>query len=295
MKNPDIKGKEYQQGERYQIDGNLRAYILFRDSHECQNPNCRNKTKDGKKKDNNIELQVHHIIYRSNNGSDSPNNLITLCCKCHTLKDHESNGYLSMWKPKINSYREATFMNIVKPRIIDIFGNNYTYGYITKENRLKLGIEKTHYNDAFVAGGGTNQIRCKPIEIIEIRRNNRSLSRFRDAHYIDIRDGKEKTGKELSSGRRKRNKNLNDENLRKYRGKKIIYGLKIDKDKTQNVQAKRYHFQNGDEVIYNGKKYLCGGMQSKGSQVILKIDKEKKVVNAKLVKPYRYGKGFVFL
>ena len=54
----------------------------------------------------------------------------------------------------------------------------------------------------------------------QIRRNKRSLEQFYDAKYVDIRNGKVKSGTELFSGRRTRNKNLNPENLRKYRGEK---------------------------------------------------------------------------
>ena len=47
---------------------------------------------------------------------------------------------------------------------------------ITKCNRIKLGMEKTHANDAFVIAEGKNQIRSsKPYHVIQIRRNNRSL------------------------------------------------------------------------------------------------------------------------
>lgn len=45
IKNPDIKGKEYQQGE--QLDYlNVRAYVLFRDHYTCQC--CKGKSKDKK-------------------------------------------------------------------------------------------------------------------------------------------------------------------------------------------------------------------------------------------------------
>ena len=42
IKNPDIRGAKYQHGEQMGF-GNLREYILYRDNHKCQNPNCKNK------------------------------------------------------------------------------------------------------------------------------------------------------------------------------------------------------------------------------------------------------------
>lgn len=49
----------------------LRAAILERDSYRCQSCGLRK------------ELDVHHIIPRGRGGSDNPDNLITLCRRCH--------------------------------------------------------------------------------------------------------------------------------------------------------------------------------------------------------------------
>ena len=51
IKNPDIQGEEYQQGEQLGF-WNIREYVLYRDKHTCQC--CHGKSKD------NI-LNVHHI------------------------------------------------------------------------------------------------------------------------------------------------------------------------------------------------------------------------------------------
>ena len=89
--NPAIEGLEYQEGCQKDFY-NLREYILHRDSHKCQNPDCKNK-------DKNPILELHHIMFKSNGGTDSPNNFITLCTKCHTPKNHK--GFLKDWKPKM--------------------------------------------------------------------------------------------------------------------------------------------------------------------------------------------------
>jgi len=88
IKSPDIKGKEYQEGEQKDFY-NLREYILHRDDHKCQNPSCKNN-------ETNPLLQIHHIKYRSNGGTDTPNNLITLCNKCHSPKNHETGQLLDI-------------------------------------------------------------------------------------------------------------------------------------------------------------------------------------------------------
>jgi hypothetical protein len=71
IKNPNINGTEYQQGEQLDF-WNIREYVLFRDDHRCHGrKGCKNKI-----------LNVHHIESRKT-GGDSPSNLITLCEDCH--------------------------------------------------------------------------------------------------------------------------------------------------------------------------------------------------------------------
>jgi 5-methylcytosine-specific restriction endonuclease McrA len=75
LKNPVVLNNKwlYQKGINYGFE-NTKAYVLDRDNYTCQY--CKGKSKDSK-------LEVHHIIYRSNNGSNEESNLITLCKKCH--------------------------------------------------------------------------------------------------------------------------------------------------------------------------------------------------------------------
>ena len=96
IKNPDISGDEYNQGEQLGF-WNVREYILWRDNHECQH--CHGKSKD------NI-LNVHHIENRKT-GGNSPNNLITLCETCHH-KYHQGEIELKIKRGK--SFRDTTFI-----------------------------------------------------------------------------------------------------------------------------------------------------------------------------------------
>ena len=296
IKNPDISGKEYQEGEQEGFY-NTREYILHRDNHQCQNSLCKYK-KDNIKFDyikNNILLQIHHIIYRSNKGSNLPHNLITLCIKCHTNINHMKGKFLYDWqtnKPKINSFKDATFMNIVRWKLVEQLQNKYgknnveyTYGYLTKNKRIELGLEKTHYNDTFCLfdkDSNYNQKRIEPIIFNQTRRNNRSLEKFYDAKYIDIRTKEIVKAAELNNGRRTRNKNLNEENLNIYRGKKISKGRR-------NIRRQRYFYQPGDLVKYEGKIYTVKGTQNNGSHVVLR--KIKKVIRVNLLTPYKFSKG----
>ncbi|MDI6919974.1 RNA-guided endonuclease IscB, partial [Clostridium botulinum] len=203
LKDPSIEGADYQNGEQKDFF-NLREYILHRDGHKCQNPNCKNKNAES-------ILQVHHIGFWKQDRSDRPGNLITLCNKCHTPKNHKKNGFLYGWQPKVKSFKEATFMSMIRWRLVNTLDCNHTYGYITKSNRIALKLEKTHYNDAFCIAGGSSQSRVNPLIFEQIKRNSRSLEKFYDAKVIDIRTNTKVSGLELFNGRRTRNKNLNSE------------------------------------------------------------------------------------
>lgn len=279
IKNPTIQGKQYQQGEQMGFY-NLREYILHRDNHQCQNPNCKNK-------DKNPILELHHIIFRSNGGTDAPNNLITLCNKCHTSPNHKNGKLLDLWqttKPKIRGFKDATFMSMVRWRLVNYIDCLHTYGYITKHSRIKHQFEKTHYNDAFCIATGDNQTRIEPIIFEQVRRNNRSLEKFYDAKYIDTRTSEKVSGSELNCGRRTRNQNKNSENLRVYRGQKISKGQR-------RIRTKRYFYQPNDLVRYDGQIYTVKGSQTNGKYVALK--EIKKVLKVGLLSPYRFRKGFV--
>lgn len=172
IENPNIQGNDYQRGIQLGFK-NVKQYVLTRDKRTCQH--C------GK---NNTKLEVHHIKFRSQGGTDTPNNLITLCSKCH--KDLH-NGEFEIKAVK-KDYKPNTFMAIIHNRFWkDIPTMRETFGYITKQQRLSLGLEKTHYNDAFCIAGGNTQERVKPIELKQKHRNNRVLQLNRKGFKPSIR------------------------------------------------------------------------------------------------------------
>ena len=286
MKNPSISGKEYQEGDMLGF-WNVREYVLHRDGHKCQNPDCKYKDKNKKQ-----ILKVHHIKYRSEGGTDRPENLITLCSKCHTPANHKKGKFLYDWcmnGKKVRGFKDATFMSIIRWRLVDELKSKYdnvfiTYGYITKNHRIKHGIEKSHLNDAFAIAKGTNQIRTENrFLVIQDRLKNRSLEKFYDSKIIDTRTNKKVSGADLNCGRSTRNKNLNTENLRKYRGAKISKGQR-------RIRKKKYFYQPNDLVKYDGKVYTVKGTQNEGKYIALK--EIKKVPKVGLLTPYVFKKGF---
>ena len=67
------------------------------------------------------------------------------------------------------------FMNAVRWKLTELTGADYTFGYITKRNRILYSIDKSHANDAFVIAGGSKQVRSSIYNVYQRRRNNRTL------------------------------------------------------------------------------------------------------------------------
>ena len=167
IKNPQVSGVEYQQGEQLDF-WNVREYVLFRDNHNCQH--CHGKSKDK-------VLNVHHKESRKT-GGDSPSNLITLCETCHKLY-HKGKLELNLTKSK--SFRDASFMGIMRWAVYNKLKEVYphvsmTYGYITKNNRINSKIEKTHNSDAFCISGNLSAKRSSNIYLqVFKRKHNRQI------------------------------------------------------------------------------------------------------------------------
>ena len=176
MENDKIKSYQYQKGEMFGFE-NIKSYVLSRDSHQCFF-----KCKDAHK------LEVHHIKFRSQGGTDNPNNLITLCSVCHK-KVHAGKLELNVKKHK--ELKSATIMNVIRKRLLEFYLDAVeTFGYETKVKRREIKLEKSHINDAFVIAGGANQKRIKSFEITQKRKNNRCLQLNRKGFKPSIRKKK---------------------------------------------------------------------------------------------------------
>lgn len=157
MKNPSLANEGirhwgYQRGTNYGFE-NTKAMVLNRDNYTCQY--CKGKHKDSK-------LEVHHIVFRSQNGSDGADNLITLCHTCHKAL-HSGKISLKLKGKAKGSLKYATQMNSIRKQLFRIYPEAIeTFGYITKVNRLKLGVGKEHFYDACVIAtqGNKFSVRC---------------------------------------------------------------------------------------------------------------------------------------
>ncbi len=156
LKNPKVLSSKwlYQKGINYGF-ANTRAYVLNRDSYTCQY--CKGKTKDRK-------LEVHHIIFKRNGGSDEAKNLITLCKTCHDNL-HDGNITLKGGKAK-GQLKHATQMNSIRQQLLKIVDCEETFGFITKEHRQILNLPKEHYMDAVAIASQGNNINFKTNQVL---------------------------------------------------------------------------------------------------------------------------------
>ena len=151
LANPKVRHWGYQKGVNYGFE-NTKAMVLNRDNYTCQC--CRGKHKDSK-------LEVHHVIFRSNGGSDEQENLITLCHTCHKAL-HDGKLNISLTGKIKGTLKYATQMNSIRLQLLKQYPEAIeTFGMVTKANRLKLGIEKDHHLDACVIANQGNPITFK--------------------------------------------------------------------------------------------------------------------------------------
>ena len=164
--NEKVKQWGYQKGFNYGYSSRREA-VLHRDNYTCQ---CCSKK--------HVRFEVHHIIFRSQGGTDDERNLITVCKECH---DAIHSGELVLnKKPKQLRLKHATQMNIIRSQLLKIYSDAIeTFGFVTKENRNNLDLPKEHYIDACVIASGGE--RFKQLDLLfkkrRIPRQNRQLCR----------------------------------------------------------------------------------------------------------------------
>jgi hypothetical protein len=166
--NPEVSGKEYQEGPQKDF-WDVREYCLWRAGYKSE--------LSGKKG----VLEVHHIVPKSQGGTDNPSNLIVLTVEEHKAI-HEGKIKIPRSKlKKVKILKDASHVSTIGWYIVNTLKGRYdiniTYGSITKAKRVEMGLEKTHRNDAFVIAGGNKNVNRAPEWYFGkfFRRQNRSL------------------------------------------------------------------------------------------------------------------------
>ncbi|XHR82161.1 MAG: RNA-guided endonuclease IscB [Gloeotrichia echinulata GP01] len=172
MRNPDIKGEEYQQGTLAGYE--TREYLLEKWGRKCAYCGAKD-----------VPFQVEHIHPRAKGGSNSITNLTLSCEKCNTkkgIKDIKEflkkdpsklSKILSQAKrpladaAAVNTTRFA-LLNVLKETGLPVETGS---GGLTKFNRRQQELEKTHWLDAACVGKSTPILNIKGVKPLLITAN----------------------------------------------------------------------------------------------------------------------------
>ena len=135
---------QYQKSNR--LDENIRKAVILRDGCKCME--CgRTDTR----------LEVHHIKPKRLNGSNTMDNLITLCKGCHQVTEGKEEQYMQRYFDMLSSSDNkclyyASHVMIGKMWLreqLSVLGDlHLTTGGDTANKRIDWNIEKSHSNDA---------------------------------------------------------------------------------------------------------------------------------------------------
>jgi len=140
-----LYGSQYQKSNR--LNENIRIATLMRDEYKCQE--C------GKK---NCRLEAHHIVPKRLKGSNSINNLISLCKICHDKIKGKEENFIKRYQKKINGknirFDHAQHVmqgkHYLRKELSNIAPLSLTIGSETANKRIDWDIQKSHSNDAIV-------------------------------------------------------------------------------------------------------------------------------------------------
>ena len=273
---PIPEGTDYQHGPQYQHE-TLRKALFQRDHYTCQI--CGRTIKDGAK------LTDHHMYFWRDQHGDSLDELLTVCELCHIPANHQPGGKLFGLDKKLPRYVGPAFMNTVRwymyHKVQEALPNmdmHLVYGAGTSIARKDLKLEKSHANDAYAMGKFHPVKRAEEKHYKKRRRNNRVLEKFYDAKYVDIRDGKPKSGAALGCQRTNRREARNSEkNLRSYRGKKKSSGRRP-------IRRTRYTIRPGDTVLWRNNPYVVKGVHCNGKNVLFNSGKSVSIKQVSIKK-----------
>ena len=153
LENPEISGIEYQQGEL--VGYEVREYLLNKWDRKCAYCGVEN-----------VPLQIEHIHPKAKGGSDRISNLCLACEKCNLKKGTQDVEQFLAKKPDVqkcilaqakhplkdaaavNSTRWTLFSRLKETGLPVSTGS----GGLTKFNRTRLKLPKTHWLDAACVG-----------------------------------------------------------------------------------------------------------------------------------------------
>jgi 5-methylcytosine-specific restriction endonuclease McrA len=147
LQNPAIAGLEYQQGTL--AGWEVRAYLLEKWQRRCAYCGVTNQA-----------LEVEHIVPKSRGGSDRISNLALACHACNQAKGNQTAaefGHAAIQAQARQPLADAAAMNATRSALVErlrALGLPVTgwSGGLTRWNRERFGLPKTHALDALCVG-----------------------------------------------------------------------------------------------------------------------------------------------
>ena len=172
MANPDIQGKEYQQGTLAGYES--REYFLEKWGRQCAYCGVKD-----------VPFQVEHIHPRAKGGSNSITNLTLSCEKCNTKKGTKDIKYFlkkdpskleKILKQAKRPLADAAAVNTTRTALLEVLKATGLpvetgSGGLTKFNRNQQKLEKTHWIDAACVGQSTPILNIKGVKPLLITAN----------------------------------------------------------------------------------------------------------------------------
>jgi 5-methylcytosine-specific restriction endonuclease McrA len=172
IRNPDIQGKEYQQGTLAGYE--TREFLLEKWGRQCAYCGVKD-----------VPLQIEHIHPRAKGGSNSISNLTLSCEKCNTKKGaRDIKDFLKKDSSKLEKIlkyakrplADAAAVNTTRFALLEVLKATGLpvetgSGGLTKFNRSQQNLEKTHWLDAACVGKSTPILNIKGIKPLLIAAN----------------------------------------------------------------------------------------------------------------------------
>ncbi len=172
IRNPDIQGKEYQQGTLYGYE--TREYLLQKWNRQCAYCGVKD-----------VPLQIEHIYPRAKGGSNSITNLTLSCGKCNTKKGTKDvKDFLKkdptrleqILKQAKKPLADAASVNTTRFALLNVLKSTGLpvetgSGGLTKFHRTQQGLPKAHWLDAACVGQSTPILNIKGIKVLFITAN----------------------------------------------------------------------------------------------------------------------------
>lgn len=172
MRNPEIQGKEYQQGALAGYE--TREYLLEKWGRQCAYCGVKD-----------VPLQIEHIHPRAKGGSNSISNLTLSCEKCNTKKGTKDiKEFLKKDPSRLSKIlaqakrplANAAAVNTTRWALLGVLKETglpveIGSGGLTKFNRSQQKLEKTHWLDAACVGKSTPTLIIKGVKPLLITAN----------------------------------------------------------------------------------------------------------------------------